>query len=130
VDRPNWSALEETLDGLQKTIDNMDSIHKRMLQVTGSGWSDDRMIRATVGPRGQLTELEIDPRVYRNPNSKALAAAIMAAIRTAVTDAAAKSCEIMDENLPGDLRMGTIAGMDMAKLVGTHDADLLEGTGE
>lgn len=121
------SALLNIAQELEKTVDNMAEVQKQILGVTGVAWSDDRMVKALVGPRGQLVELEIDPRVYRRPNSKALAASIVATVRAAAEQAAAKTQSIMDENMPmvKDLiRPGLIDGVDMRQLINSSDADL------
>ena len=125
--RPDPSALLNIAQELEKTVDNMANIQKQILGVTGVAWSDDRMVKALVGPRGQLIDLEIDPRVYRKPNSKALAASIVATVRAAAEQATAKTQAIMDENMPmvKDLvRPGLIDGVDMRRLIDSSDADL------
>jgi DNA-binding protein YbaB len=111
------------LGDLQQTIGNLGEMQQRALAVTGTAWSSDRLVKAVVGPRGQLVDLEIDPRVYRNPNSKALAALIVATVREAVEEAAGKVKEIYQESIPADLRGGE---MDLDKLVTTHDTDPME----
>jgi DNA-binding protein YbaB len=112
---------------LNQTLSNMAATQKEMLTVTGTAWSDDRMIKAVVGPRGQLIELDIDPRVYRKPNSKALAASIVSTVRAAVDLALAKTQEIINQSMPNVtdmLRPGPMPGIDMRRLIGSHDADL------
>jgi ketopantoate reductase len=69
-------------------------------------------------------ELEIDPRIYRKPNSKALAASIITTVRAAVDQAVAKTQEILDRNLPKELREGRAQGMNVSRLIRSHDADL------
>ena len=127
MERPDWSALRGMVGDIRRTIDNIDGVQKQMLKITGVAWSDDSLIKAVVGPRGQLIELEIDPRVYRKPNSSALAAAIVATVRLAVADAARKSREIIEQNVPSDLRVSQVGGVDFTKLMNSHDADLVEG---
>jgi DNA-binding protein YbaB len=124
VERPNWGALEGMLKDLKRVTADLPNIQQRMLDVTGTAWSDDRTIKAVVGPRGHLMELEIDPRVYRKPNSKALAATIIATVRLAIEDASRQSKEILDEGLPPDMRPGRIGQLDLGKFIGSHDADL------
>ncbi|GAA2867338.1 hypothetical protein Acy02nite_10270 [Actinoplanes cyaneus] len=120
--RPDWSALRGMIADLNKATAQLPDIQKRMLAVTGTAWSPDRMIKAVVGPRGHLLELEIDPRVLRQPNSKALSASIVQTVRTAIEDAGRQSTEVMDEALPSDLRaLGSSATRDF---VGSHDADV------
>lgn len=112
---------------LNRTLSNVADTQKKMMSVTGTAWSDDRMIKAVVGPRGQLIDLEIDPRVYRKPNSKALALSILSTVRAAVEQAVVKTQEIVDESMPqvdDMLRPGPNPGMDMRKLIRSHDADL------
>jgi len=97
---------------------------KRMLQVTGTATSSDRLIKVTVGPRGQLLDLDIDPRVFRKPDARALSAEILAAVRLAVEDAARQTSAILAESLPADMRSGAIGGIDITTLISSHDADV------
>ncbi len=124
METPPLSAMASVLQELNSTLDNAARTQREIFEVTGTAWSEDRMIKAVVGPRGQLIELEIDPRIYRKPNSKALAATIVATVRTAVDDAVAKTQEILDRNLPRELRTGRAQGMNVARLIRSHDADL------
>ena|SRR5258706_14936144 len=126
LERPDWSAAAAMLADVKRAWAGIDDVQKRVLAVTGVAWSDDRLIKAVVGPRGQLVELDIDPRVYRTPNSKALAATIVATVRLATEDAAKQTAALIDETLPGDLRMDRIGGLDIGKLIRSHDADLRE----
>src|SRR5262249_28327621 len=105
IDRPNWSAIGDMIGELRRAMGGLNESQREMLKVTGSGWSPDRTIKAVVGPRGQLLELEIDPRVFRKPNSKALAALIVSTVRLAVEDASEKVQSILDRNIPSDMRI-------------------------
>lgn len=124
MDRPNWSALESMFSDLKRASAGLPDMQRRMLQVTGVGWSGDRTVKAVVGPRGHLLELEIDPRVYRKPNSRELAATIVATVRVAIEDATRQTQEILDETLPADLRPGRIGELDFGRLTRSHDADI------
>jgi len=112
---------------LNKTLGNIADTQRRMMSVTGTAWSEDRMIKAVVGPRGQLIDLEIDPRIYRKPNSTALAATILSTVRAAVEQAVAKTQELVDQAMPqvkDMLPAGTPQGVDMRRLMRSHDAEL------
>jgi DNA-binding protein YbaB len=109
------------LDNLRTMVNGVNDVQTRMLEVSGTAWSADRMVKATVGPRGQLTHLEIDPRVYRKPNSVALAETIVATVHAAAEQALRRSQEIMDAYVPRDLRVGEL---DLRQLGRTQDADL------
>lgn len=123
-ERPDWSALSAMVADLRRVTARIPQIQQEMLAVTGSAWSDDGMVKAVVGPRGHLLELEIDPQVYRQPDAKALAATIVQTVRAAVEDAGQQSRELMAESLPTDMRPEKIGGIDMSGFVGSHDADV------
>ncbi len=127
MERPDPSAILNLVQDLNKTLSNVADTQKKMMAVTGTAWSDDRMIKAVVGPRGQLIDLEIDPRVYRKPNSKALAASILSTVRAAVDLAMKQTKEIVDQAMPqvnDMIRPGPNPGLDMRQLIHSHDADL------
>jgi DNA-binding protein YbaB len=123
-ERPDLTAIFSMIDDLRQTVGSVNETHKKMAQVTGVAWSDDRLIKATVGPRGQLVDLEIDPRVYRQPNSKALAATIVATVRRACEEAMAKTQEIAEAAMPSDFGATKLGNLSMARLMRSHDADL------
>jgi DNA-binding protein YbaB len=124
VDRPDWSIVRSMIDDLHRARNNIAASQQRIMKIKGEAWSDDRLIKAVVGPRGQLIDLEIDPRVYRNPNSKALAASILATVRSAVDDALRQGREVRDELVPKDLRALAEGGRANPDLLKMHDADL------
>jgi DNA-binding protein YbaB len=124
-ERPNWSALGAMFNDVRRSLDNVNDLQKRLLKVTGTAWSDDRLVKAVVGPRGHLVELELDPRLYRKPNSKALSASIVATVRAAIEDVQRRSQEILDESLPSDIRRLGLSGTSLARLAQRHDADVL-----
>ncbi|WIM97986.1 YbaB/EbfC family nucleoid-associated protein [Actinoplanes oblitus] len=127
--RPNWGALNAMLADLRKATADIPAMQQRMLEVTGTAWSPDKMIKAVVGPRGHLLELDIDPRVLRQPNSKALSASIVQTVRAAIEDAGRQSREVLAESMPGDLRaLGGQAGIE--NFVGSHDAEVRRQMGE
>jgi DNA-binding protein YbaB len=123
VDRPDWSVLRSMMDDLQRARRNLGDTQRKMLQIRGEARSEDRLIRAVVGPRGQLIDLELDPRIFRNADSKALATAILATVREAVDDSLRKSRELRDELLPKDLRK-LAEGGERANLLEVQDAEL------
>lgn len=110
------------MSDLQKATRQLPDLQRQMLEVTGTAWSPDGMIKAVVGPRGHLLELDIDPRVLRQPNSKALSASIVQTVRAAVENAGEQSRELLTGSLPGDLR--AIGDTNMTTFVGSHDADV------
>ena len=83
MEMPPLSALQNAVEELHRTLADAKQTQREIFEVTGTAWSDDRFVKAVVGPRGQLVELELDPRIYRRPNSTALAATKNAATSVA-----------------------------------------------
>jgi len=52
--------------------------------------SEDGLVTATVDPRGQLTSLELDPRLCQNGDAVALAATITETVQRAADSAAVR----------------------------------------
>ena len=75
-------------------------------------------------PDGHLLDLDIDPRVLRQPNSKALSASIVQTVRAAVEDAGRQSSDLLSGSLPSDFRGLQLGDTDMTTFVGSHDADV------
>jgi DNA-binding protein YbaB len=123
--RPDWGVLRDMMADLRKATSNLPNLQRQMMTVTGTAWSPDGMIKAVVGPRGHLLELDIDPRVLRQPNSKALSASIVATVRAAVEDAGRQSAEMMDASLPADLRARQHGAMNTSAYMRSHDADAM-----
>ncbi len=122
--KPDWSALRTMFEDTKRAWSNIDQTRQRLAQITGTAWSPDRMVKVVVGPRGQLIDLEIDPRVFRKPDAKALAATILAATRVAVEDATGRVREAVEESIPKDLRgRGLMGGPELDKLVYGRDGD-------
>jgi DNA-binding protein YbaB len=121
--RPDWGVLRNMMSDLRKATSQLPELQQRMLAVTGTAWSPDGMIKAVVGPRGHLLDLDIDPRVLRQPNSKALSASIVQTVRAAVEDAGRQSNDLLSGTLPGDLQQFGDA-TTMRTFVGSHDADV------
>jgi DNA-binding protein YbaB len=124
VDRPDWSIVRSMIDDLHRARNNLATSQQKILKIKGEAWSEDRLVKVVVGPRGQLIDLEIDPRVFRNPNSKALANTILATVRAAVDDAQRQSREVRDDLIPKDLRALADGRPGNPDLLTLHDADL------
>src|SRR4051794_38187295 len=81
-------ALAEELEGrLQRLIEEGPKIKERAVALQVTEKSTDGLISVTVGPNGQLIRLDIDPRIYRRPDARALADAITETIKRAGTKA-------------------------------------------
>ncbi|MEV0839350.1 YbaB/EbfC family nucleoid-associated protein [Actinocatenispora sera] len=124
VDHPDWSALHGAFADLRKQVARAKDVQKKVFHLTATAWSPDRMIKVVVGPRGQLVDLDIDPRVYRQPNSKALARSILETSRQAIEQIAQQTEQILDHDVPADLRIGRTGAVDFRDVLKSHDAEL------
>jgi DNA-binding protein YbaB len=126
ADRPDAAAIASMAKDLRTALRDVDRVQREMLSVTGTAWSDDGLVKAVVGPRGHLLELEIDPRVYRVPNSKALSTTILKTVRAATDDAMEQSQQILAASVPADLRQPSSGRLDLWQMSRMHDAELRE----
>lgn len=74
---------EELQARFEKMVRDAPAIHERAKAIEVTEKSNDGLIWATVGPRGDLIELELDPRIYRRPDSQSLAETITDTIKAA-----------------------------------------------
>jgi len=104
------ARIDEMMTDFQRMRDGLGDLQRRLQSIRCSASSRDGFVKATVGPRGQLLDLELDPRLYRTPDSKALAASIVATIQEAAAAAVDKVVEAVEPYQPAeDVR----AQMDM-----------------
>ncbi|GAB3460388.1 YbaB/EbfC family nucleoid-associated protein [Actinophytocola sediminis] len=91
-----YARLAEQVKAMRDQVD----------EIRGTGYSDDGLVTVVVGGRGEVRELELDPRIYRDQNSAELATKILAAISAAAEDAdreATKFAEgLLAPRRPGD----------------------------
>jgi DNA-binding protein YbaB len=93
---------EQLMSQFQRLRENESGLRQQLREVTATATSADRLVSATVGPGGQLIRLDLDPRVYRNPNSRVLADSITETVRRAAAAAAGKVAELCQPLPPED----------------------------
>jgi len=94
------ARADELMGELDRLRDGMQTMQAQLRTITATAKSDDGFVTAVVGPRGQLIKLDIDPRIYRRPDSRQLAASIMKTIQAATADAMAKVTEVCKPYMP------------------------------
>lgn len=87
---------------LENIRDGYAELQQKLAAVTASATSDDGLVTATVGPQGRLIGVEIDPRIYRRPDSRRLAETITATIQAAAGEAAEKVTELCRPFFPDE----------------------------
>ncbi|GAB3938182.1 hypothetical protein GCM10029976_052300 [Kribbella albertanoniae] len=88
------------IEDLTKLAEELGAAQRTAAGTVGHAESDDGLIRAAVDGQGVLIELVLDPRIYRTPDSTALAEAIRATVTRAAEDAALKAFAVMRKLLP------------------------------
>lgn len=68
--------------------------------LTASATSPDGYVTATVGPRGEVVRIELDPRIYRRPDSTRLASTITETIHRAAEEAGSKLTGALSRVVP------------------------------
>jgi len=109
-------AYAEELQGsFQKLVAEGPKLQERARTVQVTEKSPDGLISATVGSRGELIRLDLDPRIYRQPDSRELADTITDTIKAAGEKAQEQVLEVFEPLVPReDMQMhmdGNIEGM-------------------
>jgi DNA-binding protein YbaB len=95
---------------------NYGELQRQLSAVIATATSDDGLVTVTVGPNGRVVDVEIDPRIYRRPDSRRLGETITATIQVAAAAAADDVRELcrpyfLDEEVTAQL------DFDIAKVV-------------
>jgi len=125
-------ALAEELTGqLAKVRSGLSDMQNEITAVTATARSPDGYVTATIGPRGHLVRLQLDGRIYRNPDSTKLAATITETIQKATTEAAQKVQDVTAKYAPGMDVSGYLRG-DVTSRLNRFDfiEDQITGTGD
>ncbi|MEV0595368.1 YbaB/EbfC family nucleoid-associated protein [Nonomuraea cavernae] len=75
-------------------------LHKQARGIRVTETSADALVSATVGARGDLIRLDLDPRIYRRPDSRQLADSITETIGRAAAKARERVVEIFAPLIP------------------------------
>ncbi|WP_238007521.1 YbaB/EbfC family nucleoid-associated protein [Dactylosporangium sp. AC04546] len=84
----------------KKMAEDIRAMRDHMARIRATAESDDGLITATVGAAHELIELQLDPRIYRTPDSTALAKAIVATVHRAMELAQEEGFAIVRRYLP------------------------------
>ncbi|KAA9161408.1 YbaB/EbfC family nucleoid-associated protein [Amycolatopsis acidicola] len=86
----------------QQMAEEVRTAQRHLAEIRATAESDDGLVSATVGSSGELTELQLDPRIYHTPDSARLSRAITETIRQAAEDAHRQAFTILARHLPAD----------------------------
>ncbi|SFB40645.1 hypothetical protein SAMN05216266_11097 [Amycolatopsis marina] len=126
---PSSSVLQGIMDDLKKSMERIPDTQEQMLELSGTAWSEDRMVKVVVGPRGQLVDLEIDPRVLRNPDTQTLRSTILTTNEQAVREVVTQAHELMAGQIPPEVAelqgQYNVESDDMASQMLKTDAEIM-----
>ena len=124
------SAMRAQADELMAQFERMRSglgdLQQKLKAVAATVTSDDGLVTATVGPRGQVVKVEFDPRIYRRPNSKELSATVTETIRKATAKAMAEVEELTRPFVP-DAQFQAYMDNDLEGIFRQLDSELPGG---
>lgn len=113
-DRPETAAMQAYADELRNTFTRIQeeapALHEKARAVQVTEKSRDGLVTATVGARGDLIRLDIDPRVYRRPDSRELADSIVETVQRAMVKAQDLVVELFEPLIPGEQMKAHIEG--------------------
>ena len=100
-DLAGMRAYAEELKGrFEKLTTEGPKLQERARAVQVTEKSPDGLISATVGSRGELIRLDLDPRIYRQPDSRELADTITDTIKAAGVKAQERVLEVFEPLVP------------------------------
>lgn len=94
------ARFDEVYGQYQRLRYGLDELQERLAALRVTARSPDGHVTATVGARGQLVTLELDPRVYRNHDVDGLAHKITRTVQEAADKATAAVQELVGGYLP------------------------------
>ncbi|MGI8720964.1 MAG: YbaB/EbfC family nucleoid-associated protein [Geodermatophilaceae bacterium] len=100
-DLAGMRAFAEELQGrFEKLATEGPQLQERARTIQVTEKSPDGLISATVGARGELIRLDLDPRIYRRPDSRELADTITETIKAAGEKAQDQVLEVFEPLVP------------------------------
>lgn len=100
-DLAGMRAYAEELQGrFEKLTTEGSQLQERARTVQVTEKSPDGFVSATVGSRGELIRLDLDPRIYRRPDSRELADTITDTIKAAGVKAQEEVLEVFEPLIP------------------------------
>lgn len=120
-------SLEKLMTAYEDLQSNMETMQNELLITRAVGSSENGLVQATVGPRGQLVDLVIDPMVYRRPDAQELADMVLEATGDAVALVSDLVSEILARHIPPEVRTPTLDQFDFAGFGRRFDTELPGG---
>jgi DNA-binding protein YbaB len=102
ANRPLRDRLAQVHERYARLRSDMDEMQRRLADMRVLAISPDGLVRATVGPRGQLIDLWLDRRACRTLDSEQLARMIVATVQDAAARTTREVEAMMSDYFPAD----------------------------
>ncbi|HEX2314101.1 MAG TPA: YbaB/EbfC family nucleoid-associated protein [Thermomonospora sp.] len=120
--RAEWQAhIDELLKEYREKRAQLRELQERLATAQATATAADEMVTVTVGPQGQIKNIEFDPRVYRRLSPTELADAIMEAAEAAAAQVRQEVQEAVTPLAPPD-----IENFDLNRILGAPPRDFEE----
>lgn len=117
--RAEWQAhIDELLAEYRDKRAQLRELQERLASAEATACAADDMVTVTVGPQGQLKNVEFNPRVYRRLSPSELADAVLEAAQRAADEVRDQMRSAMEPLEPSG-----VEGFDIAKVLGPPPKD-------
>ncbi|MEU8816348.1 YbaB/EbfC family nucleoid-associated protein [Actinoplanes sp. NPDC048796] len=116
------NRLEEIHGRYARLRSDLDALQHRLESLRVTAASPDGLVRATVGPRGELIDLRLTRRATRNMDNEYVSRTIVATVHSAGEKARQQVRTLMADYLPADSgSLRYLADNDLGSLLGRSD---------
>lgn len=113
-ERPDTQGLAALAESLRSTAEKLatdgPAVAARAKAVQVTETSRDGLVTVTVGARGELVQLDIDPRVFRRPDARELADTITETVHAAAAAAQERVLDVFESLVPREVMAAHVAG--------------------
>ena len=126
--RPDTAGLAALAESLRSTVEKLATDGPRLqaeakaVHVTET--SPNGLVTVTVGARGELVRLDIDPRVFRRPDSRELADTITETVHRAAAAAQQRVLDVFEPLVPRETLQAHLDG-DTDAVIGQLNDQML-----
>ncbi|MBT8226699.1 MAG: YbaB/EbfC family nucleoid-associated protein [Dactylosporangium sp.] len=121
------SRLDVMLDDAHRLLGSAAEMQRKLGALTVSTRSEDGYVVTTVDARGRMTQIDLDPRIYRAPNAGALSALIIETYTRAVDAIEQDTRAILKEYLPEELDIDKFVNVDFERIASRSGGDDSQG---
>ncbi|MGV9772977.1 YbaB/EbfC family nucleoid-associated protein [Streptosporangium sp. NPDC003464] len=104
------AVMDGLVEDYNRQAGQLREMYGKLSELTATARSEDRMVTVTVGARGQVRDIQFDPRVYRKLSPSELAQSVMDQIGAATAEVAERTRELMAPFVPEGLPYEEIFG--------------------